>query len=659
MNTVRSFWYAASTMAFGRPGAGAYFLAKREINADRQSKLDQARKKQAETQALQSTEHARTDSAGSPSQEASSDPAPTRHAPATEAERIAEKSKYESSVPYRRPKGDRFSYFGHPHRPPRLSCDAIATMVTTPELSIAKASLTASLLRADPESLNRAAVNDFLELLNTTLDQCSRPNVKKSKDWVLANVVPSKGRASTLGKYLVALAESMEKDFDRPSVRRRRLHVLFIANDVLHHTVVGRGDQHLVQAWEAHLPAMIATASTFEKCPKHLAKVRALIDLWETKGYVSADLVNRLRETFTRHSDKESGTRIHMTPAAFELAKEAPYIMPAVHGDPSLPWHEQPASLWLAQLRPGMTKPMRRSLVRPVQLNPGPASEVLIKAVKDILEDADTLYRKESLRDRANADFNPLGERLDQRPQTYWGWSPQFCRRVKEGRHYVPKDRPRSRSRSRRRSSSCPSRPSRSPKRSRFASSRSPRSRDASRSPARHHSRSRSGSRRRRGQHASSGFHRRSPNSRHGHKDGPYSRSRSLSPPRRRRDGSYSRSRSPGPRRGRTDLRRSYSGSESRDSSGSQVSRLESSRSASPSDKAPDPDSISYERTAQQMQKQKEKEQRLKRRLKQKKRQKKQQSRTMGGAFIPPRRPFLPPPIDYPGYDYGYGYSQR
>jgi hypothetical protein len=52
---------------------------------------------------------ARTDTAGSPSQESSSDPAPTRHAPATEGQRVVEKSKYESSVPFRSPKGDRFS----------------------------------------------------------------------------------------------------------------------------------------------------------------------------------------------------------------------------------------------------------------------------------------------------------------------------------------------------------------------------------------------------------------------------------------------------------------------------------------------------------------------------------------------------------------------
>lgn len=52
---------------------------------------------------------ARTDMAGLPSYEANNDPAPTRHAPTTEGQRVFEKSKYEASVPFRSPKGDRFS----------------------------------------------------------------------------------------------------------------------------------------------------------------------------------------------------------------------------------------------------------------------------------------------------------------------------------------------------------------------------------------------------------------------------------------------------------------------------------------------------------------------------------------------------------------------
>lgn len=52
----------------------------------------------------------RHDHSGSPSQEATSlDPAPTRHAPETEGQRVREKSKYETAEPFRATKGDRFS----------------------------------------------------------------------------------------------------------------------------------------------------------------------------------------------------------------------------------------------------------------------------------------------------------------------------------------------------------------------------------------------------------------------------------------------------------------------------------------------------------------------------------------------------------------------
>jgi len=52
------------------------------------------------------------DSAANPSRELSSaEPAPTRHAPETETQRVTEKSKYEASEVWRSKKGDRLSGF--------------------------------------------------------------------------------------------------------------------------------------------------------------------------------------------------------------------------------------------------------------------------------------------------------------------------------------------------------------------------------------------------------------------------------------------------------------------------------------------------------------------------------------------------------------------
>ncbi|KAL7625536.1 hypothetical protein AAE478_004756 [Parahypoxylon ruwenzoriense] len=128
MNTVKSFWVGWGSLCAA--GAGAYYFAKKSINADRAARLEESRRKKQMIDSLEYSNNvpnkplsastmggspngnghpARTDTAGSPSQEASSDPAPTRHAPATEGQQVIEKSKYESSSPFTSPKGDRFS----------------------------------------------------------------------------------------------------------------------------------------------------------------------------------------------------------------------------------------------------------------------------------------------------------------------------------------------------------------------------------------------------------------------------------------------------------------------------------------------------------------------------------------------------------------------
>lgn len=104
-------------------GGTAYYFAKQSINADRAARFEEQRMRKQMAQSLEYGDNVpsqpgsatsmggepRTDTAGSPSQESSSDPAPTRHAPTTEQQRVLEKSKYESSTPFKSPKGDRFS----------------------------------------------------------------------------------------------------------------------------------------------------------------------------------------------------------------------------------------------------------------------------------------------------------------------------------------------------------------------------------------------------------------------------------------------------------------------------------------------------------------------------------------------------------------------
>ncbi|BCR89515.1 uncharacterized protein ACHE_50714S [Aspergillus chevalieri] len=116
MNTIRSTWigWGALTVA----GGGAYYFAKKSINADRATRYEAEVKKKAQMAALEN-EHRRQDTLRqsrpnatddlSPSSQASHDPAATRHEPETEAERVLEKSKYETAQPFRPPRGNRFS----------------------------------------------------------------------------------------------------------------------------------------------------------------------------------------------------------------------------------------------------------------------------------------------------------------------------------------------------------------------------------------------------------------------------------------------------------------------------------------------------------------------------------------------------------------------
>jgi hypothetical protein len=105
-------------------GGAAYYFAKKSINEDRANRFETEQRRRRIQESLEysarteptpsSGSHtnggpARADSTGSPSQEANLDPAPTRHAPHTEGERVREKSKYETSEPFRAKKGDRFS----------------------------------------------------------------------------------------------------------------------------------------------------------------------------------------------------------------------------------------------------------------------------------------------------------------------------------------------------------------------------------------------------------------------------------------------------------------------------------------------------------------------------------------------------------------------
>lgn len=138
-NNTHSYGWGSLIVA----GAGAYYFAKKSINADRAAKAEQEQQKRLRNyqleaqhknvansqQPLQSSVSSSPASQNTgitgqigknpdwghqadesnPSREASQDPAPTRHAPEDSEQKMKEKSKYEASDVFRSRKGDRFS----------------------------------------------------------------------------------------------------------------------------------------------------------------------------------------------------------------------------------------------------------------------------------------------------------------------------------------------------------------------------------------------------------------------------------------------------------------------------------------------------------------------------------------------------------------------
>ncbi|CAG8956045.1 hypothetical protein HYFRA_00008901 [Hymenoscyphus fraxineus] len=345
------------------------------------------------------------------------------------------------------------------------------------QLAIAKASFSAGLLRPDPVSLSGDDIARFHTLLNAAITRCSAQNVQNCKHWILDYVVPSTTRSTALGKYLTALTNSFaasvrkESAAERePSVKRKRLHLLYIINDLLYHAKYRSSDASICSKVQPILVDLFGRAASFKACPKHQKKLLDLLQIWEDKGYYSKDYITKLREAVKNGSelgdDAQAGatTSIAVDQASTtKLAKSAPYIMPAMHGDPSTPWYDLPAGNLMPVIEPNSTRPINPDMIRPMQFVAGPASEELVTAVKALLDDVHVIYGTELEGDEKGSwDIDELGQPivLDEitgdilEGEGYYGWSRGFCEKMKRRKKGLDKpDRGRDR-RSRSRSSS-------------------------------------------------------------------------------------------------------------------------------------------------------------------------------------------------------------
>ena len=230
----------------------------------------------------------------------------------------------------------------------------------------------------------------------------------------------------------------------RPSIKRKRLHLLYVVNDILYHSKFRANDASICGKIQPVLVGLFGSVASFKGSPKHHQKIVELLDLWEEKGYYSKDYIVKLREAVKIALDAgehaEGGNSLGEKGLSTKVAKSAPYVMPAMHGEASTPWFDLPAGNLMPHIIPNSTRPINPDMIKPLHFVAGPADEGLVLAVKSLLDEVQTIFGMDADRDdKSSSDFNELGQQIVFDEITgdiidgegYYGWSRTFCEKMK------------------------------------------------------------------------------------------------------------------------------------------------------------------------------------------------------------------------------------
>lgn len=264
------------------------------------------------------------------------------------------------------------------------------------------------------------------------------------------------------GKYLVALSVSLGNSEDekisrsdkqtRPSTRRKQLHILYLLNDLLHHTKyhLESSSIHsiLTANIQSHLINLIGTTSAYDPGTfgKHHHKIQDLLNIWVEKCYFDPFYIQTLRGTVDQSLKNgpagpglvSSRLQTSVEKTFDEHKADDPFIMPLAHGDTSTPYYDLPAGNMMPHIIPNSTIPINPQILRPLQFMGGPAEETLVSALKDFIKEIGPNV-KTGRNDEILPDTDELGNVVMRDLTTgefiggesYYGWSRAFCEKMK------------------------------------------------------------------------------------------------------------------------------------------------------------------------------------------------------------------------------------
>ena len=242
---------------------------------------------------------------------------------------------------------------------------------------------------------------------------------------------------------------------DRPlrCIWRRRLHILYLLHDSLHHTRYHESNTNDFSTFAHGLEYVLlgllrgAAQCRPEVHAQHHQRLQELLELWEEALFFDPPYCNKLRLAIDE-GIKQSGSQANLEPEVsetrFQGEKHMPYILPPSHGDSATPFYDLPAGNMIPHITPNSTQPIDSQLVKPLRFTAGPADEGLVRAVNDILDDigsSDYPAMKDESQGMSDTDLMGQARFPDSDPKKnfqgegYYGWSRRFCEkmRVAEG----------------------------------------------------------------------------------------------------------------------------------------------------------------------------------------------------------------------------------
>lgn len=277
-----------------------------------------------------------------------------------------------------------------------------------------------------------------------------------------------------MGKYLVALSrdygqEKKDKGNSNPnaigpkaSPKRRRLHILYLINDVLHHLKYHGTSpksaqfvfQQFVSSMKDSLDDLFKSTARYDPSQndRFHRRLLDLLDVWNTNEYFDGALLGKLRKivenaTLTANAGGEEASGEGHAAEPARNPRDAPYIMPSMHGNPSAAYYELPAATMMPLITPNLVNPIQQNAMKPLQFTAGPADPALASAMTKFFKDVDRIFStgdplmsyRADLKAGDVCDLDELGqiavrdedtnEILD--GETYYGWSRSFCENMR------------------------------------------------------------------------------------------------------------------------------------------------------------------------------------------------------------------------------------